>query len=355
MDNSSTFLCFVTKSARDNVACQIRHFCQVPLLRSKEKLSTKAINQLNSTTHLWRKRMMSNFDYLMHLNLLAGRSFSDLTQYPVMPWVLADWTSDDLDLHNSQIYRDLSKPVGALNPDRLAALLERYDDDENFGGVGQSAFMYGSLYSSPGIVLYFMVRTEPFATLSIEFQSGRFDMPDRLFSSMSQAWASSLQSTSGFKELTPELFNSPEVLVNRNQFNFGTTQGGTPVVDVELPPWSTQSAHEFIRVHRMALESEHVSSNLHHWIDLIFGYKQRGTAAVEAINVFHFLSYNGCELDTISDPLDRQAEESHLKNFGCVPHQLFCSPHPSRGRGDDCFAPFYSEVYTSKKFSCFIP
>lgn len=187
--------------------------------------------------------------------------------------MLADWTSDDLDLNNSQIYRDLSKPVGALNPDRLAALLERYDDDENFGGVGQSAFMYGSLYSSPGIVLYFMVRTEPFATLSLEFQSGTFDMPDRLFSSMSQAWASSLQSTSDFKELTPELFTCPEVLVNRNQFNFGTTQDGTPVDDVELPPWSKHSAHEFIRLHRMALESEHVSSNLHHWIDLIFGCK----------------------------------------------------------------------------------
>jgi len=29
MDNSSTFFCFETKTARDNVAYQIRHFCQV--------------------------------------------------------------------------------------------------------------------------------------------------------------------------------------------------------------------------------------------------------------------------------------------------------------------------------------
>lgn len=35
---------------------------------------------------------------------------------------------------------------------------------------------------------------------------------------------------------------------------------------------------------RDALESEHVSANLHHWIDLIFGYKQRGEEAEKADN-----------------------------------------------------------------------
>ena len=32
---------------------------------------------------------LSNFEYLMRLNALAGRTYSDLTQYPVLPWVLA--------------------------------------------------------------------------------------------------------------------------------------------------------------------------------------------------------------------------------------------------------------------------
>jgi hypothetical protein len=77
-------------------------------------------------TDLWRKRRISNFQYIMALNLLAGRTFNDITQYPVFPWVLADYTSETLDLSDDSVYRDLSKPVGALNPDRLAHLIQRY-------------------------------------------------------------------------------------------------------------------------------------------------------------------------------------------------------------------------------------
>lgn len=44
---------------------------------------------------------------------------------------------------------------------------------------------------------------------------------------------------------------------------------------------------------RAALEAPYVSSHLHEWIDLIFGYKQTGPASVEADNVFYHLTYEG--------------------------------------------------------------
>lgn len=62
---------------------------------------------------------MTNFEYLMILNTLAGRSYNDLTQYPIFPWVLADYSSDTLDFNKSSTFRDLSKPVGALDPKRF--------------------------------------------------------------------------------------------------------------------------------------------------------------------------------------------------------------------------------------------
>jgi hypothetical protein len=41
----------------------------------------------------------------MHLNTLSGRSYNDLTQYPVFPWIIADWEAEELDLANPATYR----------------------------------------------------------------------------------------------------------------------------------------------------------------------------------------------------------------------------------------------------------
>ena len=68
----------------------------------------------------WLQGKLCNLDYLLYLNLAAGRSFNDLAQWPVLPWVLADYTSNVLDLDKESSFRDLSKPIGALgDPARL--------------------------------------------------------------------------------------------------------------------------------------------------------------------------------------------------------------------------------------------
>lgn len=43
-------------------------------------------------------------------------------------------------------------------------------------------------------------------------------------------------------------------------------------------------ARDFLKKHQLALESPYVSEHLHEWIDLVFGFKQRGSEAVEAHN-----------------------------------------------------------------------
>jgi hypothetical protein len=79
------------------------------------------------------------------------------------------------------------------------------------------------------------------------------------------------------------------------------------------------------------LESDHVSSHLHQWIDLIFGCKQRGEAALAADNLFHHLTYEGAvDLERIDDPIQRAGLEAQINEFGQAPRQLFTSPHPVR-------------------------
>ena len=84
-------------------------------------------------------------------------------------------------------------------------------------------------------------------------------------------------------------------------------QDGSFLDDVQLPPWAHGSADEFVRLQREALESEHVSEHLHDWLDLIFGAKQQGKAAEEAVNTFYYLTYEGAvDLDEIADPMQRK-------------------------------------------------
>lgn len=286
---------------------------------------------------------------------MAGRSFNDLTQYPVFPWVLADYTSENIDLTDPRVFRDLSKPVGALNPDRLAQLIERYNELETFGFTEAEKFLYGSHYSSPGIVLHFLIRQEPFTSMAIDLQSGRFDCPDRLFFDVGESWKSCLTSTSDMKELIPEFFCLPEMFINTNNFPLGRTQSGRVVDSVGLPLWSNGSAFEFVRVHRLALESDIVSQNLHHWIDLIFGCKQRGTEAAVAHNIFHHLSYEGSvDLSKIADEVDRNAAESHIQNFGQTPSQLILQDsHPPRLSLDVCWKPWSTGA--SRNLRCNTP
>jgi factor associated with neutral sphingomyelinase activation len=116
----------------------------------------------------------------MHLNREAGRSFKDLSQYPVMPWVLADYTSPTLDLADPAVYRDLSRPIGALNPRRLADFQQRFAELKQMAApAGRQApgapppldtppFLYGCHYSSPGYVVFYLMRSNPELMLRLQ-------------------------------------------------------------------------------------------------------------------------------------------------------------------------------------------
>lgn len=261
----------------------------------------------------WRNGTMSNYDYLLYLNYAGGRSFNDLSQYPVFPWVLADYKSSQLDLNNEATFRDLSKPVGMLNPSRFEQTFrQRYDELLSLSSSSTSRissftkqpqdpppFFYGTHYSTPAYVIHYVVRAAPAAMLRL--QNGRYDSPDRLFHSMAGIWHSVLHNRTDVKELIPEFYTvdySPgdksgmlsnsatpgEFLDNVQSLDLGIRQSdGIGVNNVVLPPWANGNAALFVRTMREALESDYVSNHLHLWIDLIFGVKSRNP---DAGNVF---------------------------------------------------------------------
>ncbi|XP_036603687.1 neurobeachin isoform X4 [Trichosurus vulpecula] len=309
----------------------------LPQARRISLATPRQLYKSSNMTQRWQRREISNFEYLMFLNTIAGRTYNDLNQYPVFPWVLTNYESEELDLTLPGNFRDLSKPVGALNPKRAVFYAERYEtweDDQS------PPCHYSTHYSTAPSTLSWLLRIEPFTTFFLNANDGKFDHPDRTFSSVARSWRTSQRDTSDVKELIPEFYYLPEMFVNSNGYNLGVREDEVVVNDVDLPPWA-KKPEDFVRINRMALESEFVSCQLHQWIDLIFGYKQRGPEAVRALNVFHYLTYEGSvNLDSITDPVLREAMEAQIQNFGQTPSQLLIEPHPPRSSAMHlCFLP----------------
>jgi len=103
------------------------------------------------------------------------------------------------------------------------------------------------------------------------------------------------------------------------------------VHNVTLPKWAKGDPQRFIRINRQALESDYVSKNIHLWADLIFGYKQRGAEAVKALNTFVHVTYEGeVDLDSMTDPVQRESTIAQIQNFGQTPSRLEKRPFQSR-------------------------
>uniref|UniRef100_UPI00358DFC63 lysosomal-trafficking regulator-like n=1 Tax=Myxine glutinosa TaxID=7769 RepID=UPI00358DFC63 len=135
---------------------------------------------LHALTQLWSSGQITNFEYLTHLNKHAGRSFNDLMQYPVMPFVLSDYTSEMLNLTDLQVYRNLAKPIAVqskVKEDRYVHNYKWLEEEFQKGGREDDPmppvqpYHYGSHYSNSGTTLHFLVRLPPFTKMFLVYQA----------------------------------------------------------------------------------------------------------------------------------------------------------------------------------------
>ena len=306
---TSAFFVFDSKEIRDKIQ-------EIIYTSTKCKLKEDYGEQFNEIINKWKRKELSNYEYLIYLNFMAGRSYNDLTQYPVFPWVISNYSSPTLDLNDPSNYRDLSKPIGALNPERLERLKERMNE------MTVPLFLYGTHYSTPAYVVYYLVRLVP--EFMLHLQSGVFDKPDRIFSSIEECWNCVCSHSSDVKELVPEFYQNVNFLTNKDHVYFGFRTSEEMVDDVKLPNWAS-NPKEFSTIMNNALESEYVSQNINKWIDLIFGYLQKPPLAYDVDNVFHPTTYENDFTDSTTISFRDQVRE-----FGQIPSQLFQKPSPER-------------------------
>lgn len=267
------------------------HKCSPNSCCFMEDCSSKAIysgfklqSSLDWHSHFkqWWKGELSNYEYLLVLNKLAGRRWGDPGFHTVMPWVI-DFTGIP-DESSDNGWRDLTKSKW-----RLAKGDEQLDFTYSSSEVPHHV---SDECLSELAVCSYKARRLPKTILRSAVRS--VYEPNEYPSSMQRLY----QWTPD--ECIPEFYSDPQIFTSLH----------SEMSDLALPSWAT-SAADFIYLHRDALESDRVSQQLHHWIDITFGYKLSGEASVEAKNVM--LPSN--------DP-------SRPKSIGR--HQLFTRPHPKR-------------------------
>ena len=269
----------------------------------------------------WSKNRITNYDYLMLLNTLAGRSLNDLSQYFIFPWIIKDFNKEILNWLSDKIYRDLSLPIHACGEDK-ERIINKYEllDDEKYHS--------GTFYSTHSFVCYFLVRQRPFTEIHLEIQGSKFDAPARMFNGVEQL--SNLSEK--YQELIPALFNFPELFIKTNYIFEESENKQEPINDFELPNWSKNDPRKFVLILKKILETEKISKKLNLWIDLIFGYKQTGTYAVKALNIFRnaCYSFSKSEFEKIEKNNELETFLYEKEELGCVGRQLFTKPHRSR-------------------------
>ena len=186
----SILLAFESTEVRERVIGIISH--QTSTMKSLPLPCFTDRSFVESALELWQAGELDNFEYLLCLNSAAGRSFHDLSRYPVFPWVLSSYgeSSDSkvqdelptmLDFTDPNIFRDMSKPIGALNDGRFEDFRKRYESmvqqqKDHPSQHNESPFMYGTHYSAPGYVLFYLLRVMPEHMLCLQSGECQFQL-----------------------------------------------------------------------------------------------------------------------------------------------------------------------------------
>ncbi|XP_043709208.1 protein GFS12 isoform X5 [Telopea speciosissima] len=214
--------------------------------------------------------------------VLAGRRWGDHTFHTVMPWVI-DFSVKP-DENTDAGWRDLCKSKW-----RLAKGDEQLDFTYSTSEIPHHV---SDECLSELAVCSYKARRLPLSVLRMAVRS--VYEPNEYPSNMQRVY----QWTPD--ECIPEFYSDPRI--------FTSLHSG--MSDLAVPSWAN-SPEDFIKLHRDALESNRVSREIHHWIDITFGYKMSGQAALAAKNVM---------LTAIEPTLPRSMGR----------RQLFTRSHPRR-------------------------
>ena len=325
-------------------------------------------NNIDSLLESVKRKNISRFEFLMRINLLSNRSYKDINQYPIFPWIISNYSlmKEDNEIKNlkdllkKNNLRPLSQTISSLDENRLnksimmfdslkSAFINTYNDlipfDYSKYDKLKSIKNYKIIpsffiqhYLDSNIVFYFMNKIFPYSTLF--FLRNKEKIEDKLLIDLNNHYINiTKKGKNHFNELIPELYYNSEILRNINNFNYGNMnleKEGDSTYDkiikkynikekeikinnVYLPYWSNNNPEKFICIMREILERPEIK--IFDWVDLIFGFAQRGPEALKKYNIYSHWTYEDfINLEDVN--LNDRQLYINLSPFGVNPSQI---------------------------------
>jgi len=281
----------------------------------------------NDYKNKYIKNELSNFQYLLLVNKFSTRTYNDNNQYLIFPLLY-------MDTQNKK-ERKLDKPI-CMNRELTDEDYLKYEN--NYETMG---YHFNIHYSTMAYINYYLMRMLPFTNCQIKLQSGHFDAPSRMFTSLDNLlYVFSISDEN--RELIPEFFYNYESFLNLNYNDFGYFNLDKKQIH-HFNNNQNCSVIEFIINLRNILEKKELSP----WINNIFGSNQINEN-IKEYNMFPTYSYEqfnnfekekemineeksqNVNVKIINEKLKSIRGKMEMLSLGLTPIQLFKYPHPEK-------------------------
>lgn len=303
----------------------------------------------------WRKSRLSTYEYLLFVNKYSSRTFNDVNQYPIFPWVITKYITDEKGKKISYEKRNFKYPMAGQIEDNRIVAYNRFQDDEESGLKFPSH--YGTHYSTSSYVFFYLMREEPYTTLLVKLQGDKQENPDRMFFSIADTLFV-LEAGSDNRECIPDIFSKVEQFINLNCVDFGCKNSGIRVDDFIVSENRISSDNslysnnnniknyvKFIIYNKKLFDEKNIRDDINDWFDIIFGVGQLPEKNMKkCLNIFRKETYEQ-KTDLHNKLLNLQKklknQEDIIKklenkidliiSFGQTPYQIFSEKHPKNG------------------------
>ena len=300
----------------------------------------------------FHKGKLSNYEYLLNLNKYSTRTYNDLSQYPVFPWLILKHNEIEkiLDLvqnngQNDSYFRDLNYPISIQTEEKRKMVIDKFiyeEKQENF-----PCHLYKH-YSTTGYIYYYLMRMNPYLQSMIKFLNYKLENPQRIFNSFNELEII-LKEDSDNRELIPDFFCYFDYFCNLNCSYLGERYNGEIIDDFNI---KKNTSSEFINIissyayfiysEKKLLNSTFISKQIYKWVDIIFGKKQlpiKKEEAEKCCNIYNKISYEQkLNFEKKFDKYEKLISEKKINkkkfidkmqnkiefvlNFGIIPRQI---------------------------------